>query len=72
MSGLIHQLTFVYNAPANKIQLVGVIVIREFGAKRFGLPHPRVTGVVSHYLDDPSKKHQLSTAVALAPYKSTR
>ncbi len=66
MSGLIHQLTLVYDAPANKIQRLGVIVIREFGSKRFGLPHPRLTAVVSYYLDDPSKKRQLSAALALA------
>jgi hypothetical protein len=64
--GLIHQITYVYGAPANKIQRLGTIVVREFGGKRFGLPHARLVGLVSYYLDDPSKRHQLSAALALA------
>jgi len=70
-AGLIHQLTYVRNAPANKIQRLGVLVVREFGAKRFGLPHPSLVGMLAQYLDDPSKKHQLGAALALA-FKSTR
>ena len=70
-AGLIHQLTYVRDAPANKIQRLGVVVVREFGAKRFGLPHPSLVGMVAQYLDDPSKRHQLSAALALA-IKSTR
>jgi hypothetical protein len=70
-AGLIHQLTYVYAAPANQIQRVGVLVVRQFGAKRFGLRHPRLLATVAYYLDDPSKRHQLSAAVALG-FKSTR
>ncbi len=70
-AGLIHQLTYVRDAPANKIQRLGVLVVREFGAKRFGLPHPSLVGMLAYYADDPSKKHQLSAALALA-FKSTR
>jgi len=63
--GLIHQLTYVWDAPENKIQTLGILMTREFGSKRFGLPHPRVLGIVSYYLDDPSKKHQISATLAL-------
>lgn len=70
-AGLIHQLTYVQDAPANKIQRLGVLVVREFGAKRFGLPHPSLVGMLAQYLDDPSKKHQITAALALA-FKSTR
>jgi hypothetical protein len=70
-AGLIHQLTYVRDAPANKIQRLGVLVAREFGAKRFGLPHPSLVVTLAQYLDDPSKKHQMSAALALA-LKSTR
>ncbi len=70
-TGLIHQLTYVRDAPANKIQRLGVLVVREFGAKRFGLPHPSLVAMLAYYLDDPSKKHQMSAALALA-FKSTR
>ena len=69
--GLIHQWTYVYAAPANQIQRLGVLVVRQFGAKRFGLSHPRLLATVAYYLDDPSKKHQVSAAVALG-FKSIR
>ena len=70
-AGLIHQMTYVYAAPANQIQRLGVLVIRQFGARRFGLSHPRLLATVAYYLDDPSKKHTVSAAVALG-FKSTR
>jgi hypothetical protein len=70
-AGLIHQLTYVHSAPANRIQRLGVLVVRQFGAKRFGLSRPRLLATVAYYLDDPSKKHQLSAAVALG-FKSAR
>jgi hypothetical protein len=70
-AGLIHQLTYVDAAPANQIQRLGVLVVRQFGAKRFGLRQPRLLATVAYYLDDPWKKHQLSAAVALG-FKSTR
>jgi hypothetical protein len=70
-AGLIHQLTYVAAAPANQIQRLGVVVARQFGAKRFGLQKPRILATVAYYLDDPSKKGQWSAAVALG-FKSTR
>lgn len=70
-AGLIHQLTYVAAAPANQIQRLGVLVARQFGAKRFGLQKPRILATVAYYLDDPSKKGQWSAAVALG-FKSTR
>jgi hypothetical protein len=70
-AGLIHQLTYVYEAPANRVQRLGVIMVREFGPRRFGLPNPRVIGILASYLDDPSKKHQLTATVALG-LRSTR
>jgi hypothetical protein len=48
-----------------------VLVVRQFGAKRFGFSRPRLLATVAYYLDDPSKKHQVSAAVALG-FKSTR
>jgi hypothetical protein len=70
-AGLIHQMTYVYAAPANKIQRLGLLAVRQFGAKRFGLSHPRLLATVAYYLDDPSKRHTVSAAVALG-FKSTR
>lgn len=65
-AGLLHKLTDVHDAPANRIQQIGGIVTREFKGKRFGLNRPTVIGNVSYYLNDPSKQHTLSTTLAVA------
>ncbi len=64
--GLIHQFTTVPAAPLNKSQRIGVLAIREYAGKRFGLDHPRLLGHVSYYLDDRSKQRQISAAIALS------
>lgn len=64
-AGAIHALTYVFDAPGNRIQKLGVIAVREFASRHVHLPHPRVTLVVARYLDDPSKRHQWTAAMAL-------
>ncbi len=64
--GVIHQLTTVPAAPLNRSQRIGVLAIREYAGKRFGLEAPKLVGHVSYYLDDPSKKGQLGMALALS------
>jgi hypothetical protein len=64
--GLIHQLTYVYDAPGNRIQRAGVVVARQFAGKRFRCQEPRVAGYLSYYLDDPSKKNQLGAALGVS------
>lgn len=64
--GLIHNLTYVFDAPGNRSQQIGVVVVRQFGPRRFGLHAPRVAGRVSYYLDDPSRKGQLTAAVGVS------
>jgi hypothetical protein len=64
-AGGIHMLSNVFDAPANRIQRVGVVAIREYSSPRFHLPHPRVTAAVTYYVDDPSKQGQVSGALAV-------
>jgi hypothetical protein len=63
--GFGHYLTYVFDAPANESQRIGVIVVRQFGARRFGLHAPRIGSQVSYYLRDPSRKGQVSAGLGL-------
>lgn len=64
-AGAIHALTYVFDAPGNRIQKVGAIAVTEFASPHFHLSHPRVTLVVARYLDDPSKRDQWTAAMAV-------
>ena len=64
-AGAIHQQTYVFDAPANRIQRVGFIAVRDFGRDRFWLPNPRLTIILWYFLDDPSRKGQWGGAVAI-------
>ncbi len=63
--GGIHSSIQVFDAADNRIQRLGLIAVKEFGAARFRVPHPRVTMVVARYLDDPSKRDQWTAALAV-------
>lgn len=64
-AGGIHNLSSVPDAPENRIQRVGLIAVREFASPHFRLPHPRVTALLTYYVDDPSKRGQVSAALAI-------
>ena len=64
--GLGHYLTYVFDAPANRSQRIGVIVVRQFGPRRFGLHAPRIGSQVSYYLSDPSRKGQLTASLGMS------
>jgi hypothetical protein len=64
--GLIHNLTYVYDAPENKVQRLGVVAIRQFAGRRFGLREPRIVGYLSYYLNDRSKKGQVGAALGIS------
>lgn len=64
--GVGHYLTYVFDAPANRSQRIGVIVVRQFGLKRFGLHAPRIGSQVSYYLSDPSRKGQLTASLGVS------
>ena len=63
--GAIHTLARVDDARGNRIQKLGAIAVKEFGASRFRLPHPSLTMVIARYLDDPFKKDEWSAAMAI-------
>jgi len=63
--GIIHEMTHVFDAPANRSQRLGLIGIREFGSPRVLLPHFRVTAVVWRHLEDPSKRNQWGGVLAI-------
>jgi hypothetical protein len=65
-AGLIHDMTTVFDAIGNRSQRLGVIGIHEFGAKRFGLPHLRVTAIVWRHIQDPSKHNQWGAILGFA------
>jgi len=64
--GVAHFLTYVFDAPRNRSQRLGVTLVRQFGPKRFGIRAPRLGGQVSYYLDHPSRKGQLNAGVGLS------
>jgi hypothetical protein len=64
-AGLMHSRTRVNNASLNEIQRVGVLVIRQFEGHLLGVARPSFTGVVSRYLDDPSKRGEWAAAMAI-------
>jgi hypothetical protein len=64
--GLIHNLTEVFDASENRSQQIGVVVLRRFGPRRFGLRAPSIGGRVSYYLSDPSRKGQITAAVGMS------
>jgi len=64
--GIIHDMTDVFDAPANRCQRLGLIGVREFGSPRFRLPHLRVTAVMWRYLEDPSKRNQWGGVLAFS------
>lgn len=64
-AGVLHHLTRVVDAPANRIQRLGAIGIHEFGSPIAGVPHVRLTATVWRYLDDPSKRDEWGAALAL-------
>lgn len=63
--GALHSSMRVFEAAGNRVQKLGAIVVREYDGRRFRLPNPRLTLVVSRYLDDPSKAGQWSGAMAV-------
>lgn len=64
--GFGHSLSYVFAAPDNRSQRIGVVAVRQFGQKRFGLHTPRIAGHVSYYLSDPNRKGQITAALGVS------
>lgn len=70
--GGLHTRARVADAPGNRIQKLGLMAVKQFGAAHFGLPQPRLTLVAGRYLDDPSKQGQWTAAIAVGFGKGRR
>ncbi len=64
--GVLHALSDVFDAPENRSQRLGVIVIREYSSTHFRVPRLRLLATVWQYLEDPSKRQEFGAAVAIA------
>jgi hypothetical protein len=63
--GPIHTTSRVPDARHNDVRKVGVLAVREYGGRRFGLPRPALTLMAGRYLADPSKDGQWTAAAAI-------
>jgi hypothetical protein len=57
-AGALHDLTYVFAFPGNRIQRIGPVVMYEAGWSWLGIRRPRFILNVGYYLQDPSKKGQ--------------
>ncbi len=64
-AGLLHSRTRINDASLNQIQRMGVVVIRQLDGQLLGVVKPKVTGIVSRYLDDPSKRGEWGATLAI-------
>ena len=66
LAGLFHDMNDVYDAPDNRRQRLGPLVVWTLGERRFGVREPTVVGCVFSYLQDPSKDGELGGFLALS------
>jgi hypothetical protein len=52
-------------ASLNQIHRLGAVVIREWEGRLLGVPKPSLTLAMARYLDDPSKRHEWTGAMAI-------
>lgn len=64
-AGFVHKLTHVPDASANDAQRVGVVAVRAFGGRRFGLRQPRLSANVVYALRDRFRQGELGAAAAV-------
>jgi hypothetical protein len=64
-AGLMHSRTRINDASLNQIQRLGIVVTRHLDGQLLGVVQPKVTGIVSRYLDDPSKRGEWGAALAI-------
>ncbi len=64
--GLGYGLTYVFAAPQNRSQQLGVVASRQFAGRRFGLNAPSLGCRVGYYLSDPSRRGQLAAAAGVS------
>jgi hypothetical protein len=64
--GVGYELTDVLDAPGNLSQKLGLVVAHRFATRHLGLPSPSLGARVAYYLDDPSRKGQLTAALGIS------
>jgi hypothetical protein len=64
--GLRHTLTYVFDAPQNRSQRLGLFLTRPLGIRRLRDRAPRIAGHVSYYLTDPNRRGELSAGLGLS------
>ncbi|HXK10109.1 MAG TPA: hypothetical protein VMT70_10720 [Vicinamibacteria bacterium] len=68
--GLSHDLTYVMDAPGNRCQKLGLVFARRLAGRHLGLPSPWLGAGVGYYLDDPTRKGQVTAGVGLSMERS--
>ena len=68
--GLSYDLTYVWAAPGNRAQRVGVVAARRLASKRLGWQSPTVGLRVGYYLDHPQRKGQATVAAFVSVERS--
>ena len=66
LAGAHHELLDVHDAPQNRRQRLGPMVLWTLGAKRFGVREPTVIGTVYGYVEDPNRDGEIGGFVALS------
>jgi hypothetical protein len=64
--GLVHRLTYVFDAPANRSQRLGVALTYDSSRRILGVDHPRFEAEVLHYLDHPFRQGQWAAGLKLS------
>ena len=65
LAGVFHDMNHVYDAPSNRRQRLGPIVLWTLADRRFGLRKPTVIGSVFSYVQDPSKDGEIGGFLAV-------
>jgi len=65
LAGAYHELVDVHDAPQNRRQRLGPLVLWTLGAKKLGVREPTVIGTVYTYVEDPNRDGELGGFLAL-------
>lgn len=63
--GPVHNRVDVPDAPGNRIDRIGAVVIRDLAERRFGVGHPTVILNVQYYITDRYKEGELTAVLAV-------
>lgn len=72
MAGPVHELTEVYDAPANRRQLLGLLVVWGLGPRRLGFAKPVLVLKAARYMEHPNREGGITLQLGLATVLSER